>query len=120
MFDSEVYAFARAGLGEEAEGELVEKLCAAASAELLARLRQGVEPESIKELFVTAAGVLALSMYCALGQNSDGLSFRAGNLSVSRAFRGSGSKAEQLRTQAETMLSAYLADRGFEFRSVEG
>lgn len=116
MFDSEIYSFAQEALGQEGEQALLEKLCAAASAQLLARLRSGTDPESIKELFVTAAGVLALSMYSALGQSGGALSFRAGNLSVSRS---GGESAHSLRREAEAMIADYLADRGFEFRSVE-
>lgn len=120
MFETEIYSFAEAGLGGECEkAETLNALCAAASAEIVARLRQGVEPESIKELFVTAAGVLALSMYIALGEGGSGWSFKAGNLAVSRS--GSGyADADALRRQAEAMLAAYLVDQGFDFRSVEG
>ena len=118
MFDTEIYSFAQSGLGGRGEQEILEKLCTAASSQLLARLRAGVEPESIKEHFVTAAGVLALSMYTAIGGDGENFSFRAGNLSVSRS--GGESTADSLRKQAESIISAYLADRGFEFRSVEG
>lgn len=117
MFEDEIYSFALSGLGEETDRGALEKLCRAASSELLSRLRQGVDPESIKPLFICASGVLALSMYSALGLGGE-YSFRAGNISVSR--RTSGSQADVLRAQAEAMLSEYLADRGFEFRSVEG
>lgn len=117
MFEDEIYSFARSGLGEQTDAGALEKLCRAASSELLSRLRQGVDPESIKPLFICASGVLALSMYSALGLGGE-YSFRAGNLSVSR--RGQRPGADELRAQAEAMLSEYLADRGFEFRSVEG
>ena len=118
MFETQVYAFAQASLGGPAQQEILEKLCAAACSELLARLKEDVAAEDIQETFVTAAAVLALSMYCAIGEDGESFSFRAGNLSVSRS--GGESRADSLRKQAEAMISAYLADRGFEFRSVEG
>lgn len=64
---------------------MLKAVCASAAAELESRLRKGVSSESIKELFVTAAGVLALSMYIELGGvATDRIgSFSAGNLSVS-------------------------------------
>lgn len=96
--------------------EALSALCGAASAELRARLREGVEVESIKPLFVAAAGVLALSMYIALGDEGS-YSFRAGELSVSK---NGGVSASSLRQQAESILSAYLRDCGFDFRSVKG
>ncbi len=103
--------------GEKANKEILGALCEAASSELLGRLRTGTDVECIKSLFVTAAGVLALSMYIALG-DSGSYSFRAGNLSVSSG--GGGVSAAMLRKQAESMLAEYIGDRGFEFRSVEG
>lgn len=118
IYLDEIYSFAEGSLGAEAEKkDALSALCEAASAELLNRLREGVDVESIKPLFVTAAGVLALSMYIALG-DSGSYSFKAGNLSVSSG--GSAVSAHSLRQQAESILSAYLVDRGFEFRSVEG
>lgn len=103
-------------LGVEEKGETLASLCEAASSELVARLKEGVEPESIKPLFVTAAGVLALSMYIALGDKGE-TGFKAGDISVS--FGGRAASAHALRTQAEAILAAHLRDRGFEFRSVE-
>lgn len=118
IYVEDIYTFAEGSLGVGAEKkDALNALCEAASAELLSRLKEGVEVESIKHLFVTAAGVLALSMYIALG-DSGSYSFKAGNLSVSS---GSGaSSAHSLRQQAESILAAYLTDKGFEFRSVEG
>lgn len=119
MYETEIYSFAEGGLGGECgRQETLSALCAAASAEIMARLREGVSVEDIKETFVTAAGVLALSMYIALGDSGGDFSFRAGNLSVSQS--GGGSKADALRAQAENMLARYLIDQGFDFRSVEG
>ncbi len=99
--------------------EVLRAVCAAAAAELESRLRKGVTSEKIQELFVTAAGMLALSMYMELGNaQHDGVSsFSAGHLSVQ--LGGAAASAASLRKQAETMLSAYL-DGGFAFMGVRG
>ena len=70
------------------------------------------------ELFTTAAGMLAISMYMELGSaHSGGVSgFTAGRLSVQLG----GASAAALRKSAETMLGAYLATGGFEFMGVQG
>ena len=118
IFLDEIYDFAENSLGSDnTNREMLNALCSAASSELLGRLKEGTDVESIKTLFVTAAGVLALSMYIALGDNGS-YSFRAGNLSVSAS--GGGTSAASLRKQAESILAGYISDRGFEFRSVEG
>ena len=48
---------------DEKETALLQEMCAAAAQELEQRLRQGVKPEDIQSAFVSAAGVLALSLY---------------------------------------------------------
>lgn len=117
IYIDEIYSFAEGSLGgETGKKDTLTALCAAASAELLARLREGVDVESIKPLFVTAAGVLALSMFIALGDEGE-YSFKAGSVSVSGGNKAA--SAHSLRMQAETILSAYLSDRGFQFKSVE-
>lgn len=70
------------------------------------------------ELFTTAAGMLAISMYMELGSaHSGGVSgFTAGRLSVQLG----GASAAALRKSAETMLGAYLDTGGFEFMGVQG
>ena len=118
IYKDEILSFAEASLGGDGgKKDILSALCEAASAELMGRLKEGVETESIKPLFVTAAGVLALSMFVAL-DDCGSYTFKAGNLSVSSA--GGAVSAHTLRKQAEAILSAYMADRGFEFRSVEG
>ncbi len=95
-------------------------LCRAASGQLRARLREGVGTQEIKELFVTAAGLLALSMYCAAGQRERVSAFKAGNLSVSFDAGEEPATAASLRAQAERLLAAYLKDEGFAFLGVRG
>ena len=94
------------------------QLCAAAAAELECRLRRGVSSDDMTDLFTTAAGMLAISMYMELGSaHSGGVSgFMAGKLSVQLG----GSSAASLRKSAETMLGAYLDNGGFEFVGVQG
>ena len=97
-------------------------MCASAAAELESRLRKGVSSEEIQELFVTAAGMLALSMYMELaGVPSDRVgSFSAGNLSVRLDGGAVSASAANLRKYAEHMLAAYLDGGGFEFMGVRG
>ena len=117
IYTEEILNFAGEALGgEAAESGRLSALCEAASAELLGRLREGVDVAEIKQLFVTAAGVLALSMYMAVGDEGK-KTVKAGHLSVSTG--GKAASAHSLRKQAEAMLSAYIADCGFDFRSVE-
>lgn len=101
---------------------MLKAVCASAAAELESRLRKGVSSESIKELFVTAAGVLALSMYIELGGvATDRIgSFSAGNLSVRLDGGAVSASAASLRKYAERMLSAYIDGDGFEFVGVRG
>ncbi len=99
----------------------LERLCAAAAAELEARLREGVTSESIQQTFVTATGLLAMAMYADTAAAGGESSVRAGSVEVSKRSSGSvRASAAALRRQAEAMLSAYLADRGFDFRGVRG
>lgn len=107
-------------LSAESAG-ILKAVCASAAAELESRLRKGVSSEEIQELFVTAAGMLALSMYIELsglpGDRVD--SFSAGNVSVRLDGGAVSASAANLRKHAENMLAAYL-DGGFEFMGVRG
>ncbi|HBD85954.1 MAG TPA: hypothetical protein DC001_00840 [Clostridiales bacterium] len=96
-------------------------LCAAAASEMESRLREGVSPDDIGELFITAAGMLALSMYIEVGAADDAAGVKAGNVTVSRRGAREGiASAASLRREAEAMLSAFLKDRGFGFVGVRG
>lgn len=117
-----IFEKAKSLLGDADANEVVLMEAAqAANAELSARLKDGISPEEIRELFISAAGVLTLSAYSQLGDASDISSFKAGDISVSR--RGAGavrSSAQALRQQAENMLFGYIEDRSFGFRAVRG
>ena len=116
--DERILAFARALAGDDADALVLTAMCAAAAEELEGRLREGVDAGALGDTFVRAAGVLTLSMYCAVKDAEKLKSFRAGNLSVE--YADGEASPEGLRKLAEQMLSAYLADRGFAFLGVEG
>jgi len=116
----EIISAARELLGRVCENEpALELMCQSAENELSARLKERVRTEDIREEFIGAAAMLALSMYMQFSGIEEWSSFKAGNLSVSR--RGSGaarSVAAALRKQAEGMLWAYMEDGSFDFRGV--
>lgn len=108
-------------LSDESE-RVLEAFCAAAASELEAKLRQNVKPDDISELFVTAAGMLALALCMELetGGAGDISAFKAGNLSVNFRSGESNCSAASLRKAAENILSAYLEGEGFSFLGVRG
>lgn len=100
---------------------ILRTVCQAAAAELEAKLRRGVRSSDIQELFVTAAGMLAISMLLESDESLENSveSFTAGNLSV-RMRSGESISAATLRKRAEHLLGAYLETGGFEFVGVRG
>ena len=99
---------------------IVRTVCEAAESELLKRIKQGVSIETIKPLFISAAGILALSMYMQLDGVEEITAFSAGNLSISKRTQEQiSASAHALRKQAEAMLASYLIDNGFDFRGVQ-
>ena len=114
--NSDILSYAARLAGEQADQTLLAALCAAAESELRARLREGVSAEELGATFQIAAGVLAVSMYCAMEHPERVRDFKAGSVSVH--YGGAESTPESLRTAAEALLSAYLTDRGFDFRGV--
>ena len=103
-------------------GRVLRSVCDSAAAELESRLRAGVKSSDIEELFVSAAGVLAISLYLELEYIPDEKidSFTAGDLSVKLREGTKAQSAATLRKRAESMLSAYLDCGGFEFTGVAG
>ena len=114
---TDILNFAAELCGGDRDSEILAALCAAAGAELEARLREGCSSTDLGARFTAAAGVLALSMYCALEQPGRLRSFRAGD--VSEEY-GVGADPDALRAVAERMLAGYLRDRGFGFVGVRG
>lgn len=104
------------------EGKALRSACQTAAAELESKLRSGVNSSDIEELFVSAAAVLALSLYLELRDipNDKIDSFKAGELSVSLRDSTKTGSAQSLKMRAESMLSAYLECGGFEFKGVVG
>ena len=104
------------------KGKALRSACQTAALELESKLRSGVKSSDIEELFVSAAAVLALSLYLELtGITNDKIdSFKAGELSVSLRDGTKTGSAQSLRMRAESMLSAYLDCGGFEFKGVVG
>ena len=115
--NNDILTIALSLAGESADEDVMAALCDAASAELEARLREGESPETLGSVFSIAAGVLAVSMYCAVGQPEQIRSFKAGSVSVEY---GGEATPESLRAAAEAMLAAHLKDRGFDFMGVRG
>ena len=95
------------------------EMCAAAHAELLSRLKDGVTVDTIHDEFVRAAGVLAIALFIGLDCPSlDSLS--AGNVTLKkRGEEATKNTALSLRNQAELMLAGYLKDGGFYFGAVQ-
>ncbi len=106
----------------EGERLVLLEMCACAGEELAGRLRAGVAPGDIQTAFVAAAGVLALSLYIQLGDGGqETSSLKLGDVSLQRRSAGAvRTSAASLRRQAETMLEAWLEDRGFAFCGVRG
>lgn len=106
--------------------EVLGAVCEAAAMEIKAKLRDNVSAEDLGELYVTAAGILAIAMYMELSDSGiSGInSFSAGNLSASISnSEGIKASASSLRATSEKMLSAYLKDSGlcgFCFMGVDG
>ena len=110
--------FAEHLAGENADEVVLAAMCDAAAAEIEARLKEGVSLADLGSTYVTAAGVLALSMYCAVSDPERLRSFRAGD--VSAEYDSTEASAEQLRSVAEGLLAGSLRERGFGFRGVRG
>lgn len=106
------------GGGDEAR---LAPLCAAANAQLAARLRPGVEPGDIEEQFLTAAALLALALYAELDAGTGEGSVKAGSVSVTRRGGADASaSAAALRRSAEALLAGNLTDTDFAFWGVRG
>lgn len=97
---------------------LFSALCTAADVELKSRLKSGVELSEIEELFVTAAAMLALSMFTESSAQERMTEFTAGSLTV--GLEGENTSAASLRRQAENMLRRYIESDDFAFTGVAG
>ena len=114
----QVYAQAAllAGQLEEEQSELLNTLCAAATASLTARLREGLRPEDCKADFIASASLYALAALNAVKDGDTLEQFTAGDLTI-RKSASADPASNVLRNQAELMIAPYLKDR-FCFRGV--
>ena len=95
--------------------DLLDALCGASTAALVARLRDGLNPDDCRADFVAAASLFALAAMNEAGLGMDMEEFRAGDLTVKR---GGGDAASRcLRRQADLIIAPYLKD-SFSFRGV--
>lgn len=118
ILTDQVYAQAAllAGQLDGNQPELLQALCACATASLTARLREGLRPEDCKADFVASASLFALA---ALNSVKDGESLEqitAGDLTI-RKSSNTDPASNVLRNQAQLMIAPYLKDR-FCFRGV--
>lgn len=95
--------------------DLLNILCAAATASLTARLKEGITPEDCKADFVAAASLLALASLNGTDSAEQLEEFKAGDLTVKRGSKDAASRC--LQRQAEMMITPYLKDR-FAFQGV--
>lgn len=116
----DIYHKAKTMLGDSfrtGTEERLESLCIAAALELDSKLKADLDRSDIEILFVSAASLLAISMYMELEHSCSGFeSFSAGDLSVK--LKGSIASPQTLRTQAEGMLRPYMRDGSFSFMGV--
>ena len=96
----------------------LKKLCQMAVSQLILRLREGKTPEELGEQFIDAAGVLALSMYVALG-GEDFSAVKIGSITIERDRSGR-SFIDDLRHMSEQLLAGCLREQGFVFKGVRG
>ncbi|MBQ8831353.1 MAG: hypothetical protein IJ017_07115 [Oscillospiraceae bacterium] len=111
MFAEEIYSAASEICKEESD--ILGLLCKAAEDELMRRLKEDVDVNSIKAIFITAAAMIACSMYETYGGVK---SWSAGQVSVTEV-----SAISDLRARAEILMAGYIdAGSGFDFVGVEG
>ncbi len=114
---NEIYQLALAicpDLNEQEQGVLM-RLCAAAERVLKSRLRSGLSPQDCGDCFCCAAAWMAVDSLQAGSGVEDIASFTAGNVSVNRTNRASGS----LYQRAMDLMAPYLSS-GSAFLGVRG
>lgn len=120
MFVEEIYEAAVLLCGEETDR--LKNFCAVAEYELLQKLRPGITAESCKNAWVSAASLLAVSMYESVKAGTDDLaSYSAGSVSVTKKnSQNVHTAVEELRKQAATIMAPYTVDDAFAFIGVRG
>jgi len=104
-----------AGQLEQSQSELLRALCAAATASLTARLKEGLRPEDCKADFIAAASLYALASLNAVKDTGNLEQISAGDLTIRKGSADAASNC--LRNQADLMIAPYLKDR-FSFLGV--
>ncbi len=114
-------AKAVAAAGEEEE-ELLASLCAAALAQVRARLGEGMTVEVCGESCLCAAAWLAAAALESARSGGEGFSsLRAGEITLTVASAAQhAQRAQLLRREAWTMLEPYLGSTALWFREVRG
>ena len=120
MYVQEILSAASTILGHD--DERLQEFCTVAEQEALSRLRKDVVPEDCGDVFITAAALLAVSLYQAIVScNAAGVSYRAGEVSVTEVGADNYlSVSQSLRKQAEALLMPYVEDDSFSFVGVQG
>ncbi len=95
--------------------ELLGALCAAATASVAARLREGLSPQDCKADFIAAASLFALAAMNSVDDMDQLQQLRIGDVTLHRGSKDAASNC--LRSQAELIIAPYLKDR-FAFRGV--
>lgn len=105
----------------EKELEVLAALCEEAAKQWREQLREDVEPEDCKGVFLTASAWTALAAMSEALEASQPVpvAFTAGELSVSGGADGSAC-AKSLARQARLLLEPYLEDSKFAFLEVRG
>ena len=118
ILTDQVYAQAAllAGQLEGNQVDILRALCAAATASLTARLREGLRPEDCKADFIASASLFALAALNRIREGDSPEQITAGDLTIRKNAAADPASAV-LRNQAELMIAPYLKDR-FSFRGV--
>ena len=90
--------------------DLLNVLCAASTASLTARLKDGLTPEDCKADFIAAASLFALAALNEAQDSNQVEEFKAGDLTVKQGSRKDAA-SRCLHNQAELMITPYLKDR---------
>lgn len=103
----------------QGEESALSSLCQGAYTLWESRLRDGLEPEDCREIFLMACAWTALGSFSAAVQSGDPVSFSVGDLSVTQGGAGDAA-GRSLQAQAEKLMLPYTADASFAFLEVMG
>ena len=98
-----------AGELDARQTELLGVLCAASTASLAARLREGLSPQDCKADFIASASLCALAALSEAGGDLGLEQVTLGDVTLKR--KNGNAAANCLRNQAELMMYPYLKDR---------